>query len=141
MVAHAAPINRRRFILADLWPFRLMEFQVVTDTTGDTSGVQSMRLETGQFYKLLAACIGPALMFGITCGTWAWGMSSRLLVAEKTLSALMEQVKDNQVAITALTSNNLLLTRIDQRNIDFDRRVTELEHRINELRAAVKDRP
>lgn len=102
--------------------FSRVRMHVVTNADGN-----EVFLSRGQFWKLIVACIAPAIMFAGSAGAFAWRQSDRTLVLESVMKYANDQLAQHDQRIDALASSSKALERIDQRLIDIERRLGRME--------------
>lgn len=129
MVALARPFpHDARLKISDVWPLTLVRIPVVTDAAGNY-----VELATGQFRKIIIACIVPAVMVASAAVTYAWREDTRMTKIETIGEMLVDTVREQQKAIEGLRSNSASLERIDQRLIDQERRMATIEAQLNTM--------
>jgi hypothetical protein len=120
----AAQLQPSYLVLGETGLLHKVRIPVVTDTHGN-----EVVLRRKQFWALMAACIAPAIAFAITFTTYTWNKSDRLLKLETIGGYLVKAVESQQEQINRLGKNESALERIDQRLIDIERRMGQMETR------------
>lgn len=114
--------------VSDSWPLKLVRIPVVTDAAGNY-----VELATGQFRKIMIACVAPACIVASAAVTYAWQQDNRMTKIETIGEMLVETVREQQKAIEGLRTNSASLERIDQRLIDQERRMATIEAQLNTM--------
>jgi hypothetical protein len=102
----------------------LVRIPVVTDTTG-----REVFLSRKQFWGLAVAFTAPGVVAIATIVSYAWGQSDRVLKLETIGGYLVQTVEQQQQQISRMAANDSTLQRIDQRLIDIERRMGQIENR------------